>query len=146
MTDVQSLTIDDVYEGQEASFKTTILGQDIEIFARLTGDVSPLHMNQEFAENRGFKARVAHGALLCGYISRLFGVHLPGENCLLQSVKVNFIAPAQEGDEIEVKTMIKQVSHATRTIVAAVSIENVKTGQVLVRGKVQAGFTNSAEE
>jgi 3-hydroxybutyryl-CoA dehydratase len=137
-----SLTLDDITEGQEASFRTTIDRAAVEAFAALTGDVNPLHMDDGFAVGRGFERRVVHGALLGGYVSRLVGVFLPGRNCLLQSMHLKFLKPAYVGDEIEVMAVVSHVSRAVSVMVADIAISRVDDGERLATGQVQTGFTS----
>jgi 3-hydroxybutyryl-CoA dehydratase len=138
----RSLTLADIEEGQRASFRTTIDRASVEAFAALTGDISPLHMDDEFAVGRGFDRRVVHGALLGGYVSRLVGVFLPGRNGLLQSMRLKFLKPAYVGDEIEVVGVVTQVSPAVFVMVADVTITRVADGERLATGQVQTGFTS----
>ena len=138
----RSLTLDDITEGQETSFRTTIDRASVEAFAALTGDINPLHMDDGFAVSRGFERRVVHGALLGGYVSRLVGVFLPGRNCLLQSIRLKFLKPAYVGDEIEVMAIVTQVSRAVAVMVVDVAINRVADGERLATGSVQAGFTS----
>ncbi len=141
---VNTLRFEDIREGMSASFRTVIEAKDIDAFAQLTGDVCPLHVDRDFAQSKGFAKRVVHGALLDGYISRLFGVQMPGANCLLQSTRSNYRAPAFEGDEIEFEVRVKQVSEAAQAVVATTSAVNVANGQQLMTGQVQFGFTDAA--
>jgi len=136
----------EMYEGQSASAVLTVTSADIDAFATLTGDVNPLHMDARFARESGFDRRVAHGMLLCGYVSRIFGMQLPGTRCLIHSVRANFAAPAYEGDTIEVKVTIVQASQALGALVAQFSIVNVATGKQLVRGQAQLGLTRRKVE
>ena len=135
------MTEHEAYEGKTASAVLTITAGDIDAFAALTGDSNPLHMDAEFAQERGFNRRVVHGMLLCGYVSRVFGMELPGQRCLIHSVRANFAAPAYEGDTIEVTVTITQESQDLGALVAKFSIVNVATAIQLVRGQAQLGLT-----
>ena len=111
------------------------------MFARLTGDNSPIHMEDSFAQKRGFKSRVVHGGLLVGCISQLVGVYFPGENSVIQTLDIKFSHPAYIGDILKIYSIIDQVSESMRTIILKLAITNQKTGQVLLKSKVQVGFT-----
>jgi acyl dehydratase len=81
----RSLTLDDITEGQEASFRTTIDRAAVETFAALTGDINPLHVDDGFARRRGFDRRVVHGALLGGMFRDWWGCFsLVGTVCCSQ--------------------------------------------------------------
>jgi len=136
-----NLVFAEVELGQMASMDVTVTTSELDTFAALTGDFSPLHMDTGFARARGFPDRVAHGLLIAGYFSRLFGMELPGRNCILHSVNLRWIAPAVVGDVIRLVATIAQLSEASKTLLAEIRVENRDTGAVLARGKVQAGFT-----
>jgi 3-hydroxybutyryl-CoA dehydratase len=142
--DVNALRLEDIYEGRTASFQVVVSGKDIDTFAQLTGDVSPLHMDNRFAQSRGFPKRLVHGALLDGFVSKLFGVYLPGCTCLLQSIKSSYVSPAFEGDKIQFEAHIKTISEAARAVIATTRVTNVANGDLLMRGQVQFGFTDEA--
>jgi 3-hydroxybutyryl-CoA dehydratase len=143
METVSEFTVNEVYEGQSFSFDVTLSEAMTDSFAHLTGDVSPLHMDQDFATNRGFQGRVVHGALLCGLVSRLIGVHLPGRDCLLHSMNMKYLMPTYINDLIRTKGTIDQVSVAARAMSLQVEIINVKSHLIVAKGKVVIGFTNS---
>jgi len=134
--------IDDFSIGQEFSFSVTINKSDVESFAQLSGDINPLHMDDGFAQQRGFKGRVVHGLLLSGYLSRLVGVYFPGKHALLHSVNINFLSPAYMNDTVHVECIVNQVSLSTQTLILKVVMKNIENNSVLLRAKVQVGFTN----
>jgi len=127
-------------EGQSYSFTKRISAQDVDHFARISGDANPLHMKDSFAQARGFQGRVVHGALLISYISQMIGMHLPGEGCLWQCLNIKFHAPCFIDDTVEIKATVAQVSSAVNTIVLEVSVDNFKTRSNLVKAKVQVGL------
>ncbi len=135
------LRFEDLRVGQSASLEQKITAADVDRFAELTGDRAPLHMDEAFAQSRGFRTRVVHGLLGAGYFSRLFRMPLPGQDCILQSVSLKWVSPAHIGDILRLTATIVQMSEAVAAFVATVIVEDVATGTVLARGKVQAGFT-----
>ena len=78
-----TFALDDLIVGQRAQFDAVITGDDVDAFAALSGDASPLHVDSTFAHERGFADRVVHGAHLVALASRLVGMYLPGRNALL---------------------------------------------------------------
>jgi len=133
-------TINDFSEGQEFSFTQAITSEDIDAFARVSGDLSPVHMSEAFAKECGFQGRVVHGALLVSYISQMVGVHFPGGNCLLNSLNVKFHAPCFEGDTVEIKARVDQISEGVNVMLLGIAIENVKSRTILAKSKVQVSF------
>ena len=141
MVTFSNFQISDVKEGQVFFFEVSISEKMIDDFATLTGDLSPLHMNRDFALVRGFKDRVVHGALLSGLVSRLVGVHLPGSNCLLHSMNMRYLNPTYAGDHILICGKIDHVSVATKAISVQVIITNINSQTIVSKGKVSLGFT-----
>ncbi|MDO8607476.1 MAG: MaoC/PaaZ C-terminal domain-containing protein [Phaeospirillum sp.] len=133
----------DIEIGQSARFEHRVTDDDLDRYAALTGDISPLHMDAHFARSRGFRGRVAHGTFLAGLVSRLFGVHLPGRDCVLHSMSVKWVAPACVGDRVVVVATVTQISVEAAAMAAELTITLAETGAVLAKGKVQAGFTGS---
>src|SRR3546814_18127434 len=106
---VSRFAFEDLRLGQQAAFEATVTEADLDRFAEVSGDVSPLHMDAGFARARGFAGRVAHGAYLTALVSRLVGVHLPGERCLLHSVAMQFRRPVLAGTRVVVPGVVEQL-------------------------------------
>ena len=143
MNSIAKLTLNDIYEGQKSFFQINITSQLLDDFARLSGDINPLHMDAAFASTRGFRDRVVHGALLCGFISKLVGIYLPGENCLLHSINVKFLMPTYVNDTVEVMGVVEQVSLGASIFVLSITIKNLSSSATVARGKVTVGFTST---
>ena len=86
--------------GETASFSKTITETDVSLFAGISGDFNPLHMNEAFARKTAFKKRIAHGALAQGLIAPVLGMKLPGLGTLLVEITCRFKAPTFFGDTI----------------------------------------------
>ena len=140
--EIATFEIEDFFQGKEFSFEKKISSSDVNMFAKLTGDNSPLHMEDQFARERGFKGRVVHGGLLVGCISQLVGVHFPGKNSIIQTLDIKFSHPAYIGDLLKIYSIIDQISESMGTIILKLAITNQNTGQVLLKSKMQVGFTN----
>ena len=122
---IAKYNIKDFSEGQKHSIVRTINQQAVDGFASFSGDVSPLHMDEQFACSRGFAGRVAHGALLISYLSELIGVHFPGENCLFQTLSAKFLSPAYINDTIEISAIVGQISLGANAVMLDFNIRNV---------------------
>ncbi|MGD9971681.1 MAG: MaoC family dehydratase [Desulfatirhabdiaceae bacterium] len=93
-------TIDELTVGQTASFTKTISESDVYLYAGITGDFNPAHVNETYAKNTAFKTRIAHGMLSAGLISGVLGNQLPGPGTIYMQQQVNFRAPVTIGDTI----------------------------------------------
>ena len=124
--------------GQEASFSRTITVEMMESFLHLSGDENPLHADEAFAKENGFPGRVVYGMLTASLYSCLAGVHLPGKNCLLQSVHADFLHPVFIGDTLTVNGKITEKIDSVRQIVIRAVIRN-QDGKKVSRAKIEAG-------
>ena len=97
---MQSKTFDELQVGHSAHFSKTITESDVYIFAGITGDLNPAHVDEEFAKKTFFKTRIAHGMLTAGFISTVVGTLLPGPGSIYIRQEVNFLAPVRIGDTI----------------------------------------------
>ncbi len=136
--------VDDLVIGQRAEFETVLTGDDVDSFARVSGDESPLHMDAAFARERGFPDRVVHGAHLLALASRLVGLYLPGRNALLLALNASFAAPVLPGTCVKVSGVVEQLSGSVRSAVLKLRVIDCNTKATLVRGRLTVGFTNEA--
>jgi 3-oxoacyl-[acyl-carrier protein] reductase len=114
----------DLAEGEIARWSHQISAANVDAFAELSGDVNPLHVEDDFARKHGFRGRVVHGMLLGAYLSRVLGTVLPGPGVVWLSQSTRFVQPAYVGDRIEVVVRIAHKSPALRTLVLEISISN----------------------
>ena len=118
------LSYDDISIGQQESFIIKITASMVEKFSNLSGDLNPLHMDNEFAESSSFKKRIVHGMLLASFFSQLIGMKLPGKNALYFSQTLNFRSPCYIDDEIEIVGKVTEKSDSTQIITVSTSIFN----------------------
>lgn len=123
---------DDLSIGMAASFKRKIDRKTIDCFAHVSGDFNPLHIDVDYARRSGFKDQVVHGMLCSSLFSSLVGMYLPGENCLLTNISVDFLKPVFVDDELTVDGSITQLSLAFKSAKIDATITN-QDGEVCVR-------------
>ena len=141
-TKAKKTSIENIFVGLEYSFVKLIKEEDLEQFCKVSGDYSPLHCSDAFAKERGFSSRVVHGALFASYISRMVGMFLPGENCLLQSLDLKFLSPCYPNNTICVLAVVDQISVAVKSVVLKITISRMDPAVVLAKGKAVVGFTD----
>lgn len=124
---------DEIKIGLEYKFTEKITEKNLDVFANLSGDHNPLHMNENYAKNTQFKRRVSHGMLLASFFSKLVGMYLPGKNALYFSQTLNFQNPCFIDDMITVSGQVLDKSDSTKIITIKTSIYN-QTGACLVDG------------
>lgn len=99
---MNSYTLADISPGLTADFTLEVTAEKMALFYELTGDCSPIHMDEAYAQRRGYPGRVVYGMLGASLFSTLAGVYLPGEHCLLHGVECKFARPVFIGDVLTV--------------------------------------------
>lgn len=122
---LNELSFNEISIGQKESFTIKISESLVEEFSNISGDLNPLHMDDEFAELSSFKKRIVHGMLLASFFSQLVGMKLPGKNALYFSQTLNFRSPCYIDDEIQVVGKVIEKSDSTRIITISTSIFNL---------------------
>ena len=107
-----SYSIDQLSVGQAASFSKTVTESDIYLFAGVTGDVNPAHINEAYASKTFFKGRIAHGMLSAGFISAVLGMQLPGPGTIYLEQHLRFLAPVRPGDTVTAKVEVTELNPA----------------------------------
>jgi 3-hydroxybutyryl-CoA dehydratase len=96
--------------GDKEFFQKTISETDIYLYAGITGDLNPAHINDEYAKNTFFKGRIAHGMLTAGLISAVIGTKLPGPGTIYLAQELKFTAPVRIGDTIKAEAEIAEIN------------------------------------
>ncbi|OIR07924.1 (R)-specific enoyl-CoA hydratase [mine drainage metagenome] len=109
MSDLHGFYFEDLSVGQTASYAKTVTEADVILFAGISGDTNPVHLNEEFASATMFKGRIAHGMLSAGFISTVFGTKLPGPGCIYLSQNLKFKAPVKIGDTVVAKVEVVEL-------------------------------------
>lgn len=125
--------------GLTESFTVTVTEEMMQAFERLTGDCSPIHVDENYAKARGYGGRVVYGMLGASFFSTLAGVYLPGEHCLLHGVECKFARPVFIGDTLTVTGTVVNVSEAVAEAEIKAVITN-QDGKKVTRGVIKAGL------
>lgn len=132
-------TLNELSVGQTERFTHTVTEEDMALFCRLTGDVSPIHMDAAYAAGRGYPGRVVYGMLGASLFSTLAGVYLPGEHCLLHGVEAKFAGPVFVGDTLTVTGEVTEIDDTFSEITVKAVITN-GAGKRVIRGVYKAGL------
>ncbi len=113
----KQLTIHDINTGDRAEYSKTISEANVYGFADITGDFNPLHVDEEYAKQTRFGARISHGALLAGLVSTVVGMKLPGPGALYASQSLSFLKPVFIGDTITASAeVIRKIEDRNRIV------------------------------
>ena len=94
------LYLEDLDVGMSATYAKTVSEADIVLFAGISGDSNPVHVDDDYARDTMFKGRIAHGMLTASFISAVLGTRLPGPGCIYLSQNLRFKAPVRIGDTV----------------------------------------------
>ena len=109
LADLNGYYLEDLTVGMSGIYAKTITDTDIVMFAGISGDTNPVHLNQEYAAATMFKGRIAHGMLSAGFISTVLGTKLPGPGCIYISQNLKFKAPVRVGDTVVARATITEI-------------------------------------
>jgi 3-hydroxybutyryl-CoA dehydratase len=126
-------SITELNVGDNAEFTKTIAESDIYLFAGVTGDLNPAHINEEYAQNTFFKGRIAHGMLLAGFISTVIGCQLPGPGSIYIGQDLKFRAPARIGDTVTAKAVVTEIIEGKNRVILETTCTN-QEGVLLLDG------------
>lgn len=143
--EVKKLNFDSIQVGDAAEITHKITQNDVNLFASLTGDYNPLHVNAEYAKKTPFHKPVVHGMLSASFISTMIGTCLPGEGALWSSQMLEFLRPAFVGDTLSVRSIVIQKSTATQSLVLDTKVSN-QHNQILVSGRSLVKVLESASD
>ena len=133
-------TFDEIKIGQSKEFQITITESMVNDFAKISGDFSPIHMDEIYAKSTSFKKRVVHGMLLASFLSRVDGMYLPGKHALYFSQNIEFRNPCFIDDELTIESKVIDKSISTKILKIESKIFNQENkillygvGRVIVR-------------
>ena len=127
--------IDQLHPGMSASLAKTVTEADIILFAGISTDVNPAHLDEEYCKGTMFGGRIAHGMLSASFISAVLANHLPGPGTIYLSQTLKFKAPVRPGDTVRATVTVKEVNVARNRV----TLDTVCTvaGKVVIEGECQ---------
>jgi phosphotransacetylase/acyl dehydratase len=134
LTIVRNRTFDEIAIGDSASIERTLTSQDIQLFALLSGDVNPQHLDAEFAASTRFHGVIAHGMLGGALISAVLGTRLPGPGTIYLGQTLKFLAPVRVGDTLHVSVTVTERDEAKKRLKLACSCIN-QDGVAVISGE-----------
>lgn len=133
------MKFEDINENLISNHKYQITKQIYENFLQTFGDESPIHIDEEYAIQQGFRSIVMHGSILNGFISHFVGMILPGSTALLQSVNIQFKSPSFLEDFIDIEAKVIQKVESVQVLVLDMQIFNITQNVLVATAKVQVG-------
>ena len=131
-----TICIEDLEIGMRRYLQKQVTDRDIELFAEVSTDRNPVHLDDAYAQDTIFEGRIAHGMLTAGLISAVIGEQLPGHGTVYMSQSLKFMAPVRPGDTVLAEVTVTAIDHSRRRVTlecrCAVGDTTVLKGEALV--------------
>ena len=131
-----TICIEDLEIGMRRRLTKRITDRDIALFAEVSTDRNPVHLDESYAQDTIFQGRIAHGMLTAGLFSAVIGEQLPGHGTVYLGQSLKFMAPVRPGDTVLAEVKVTAIDHAKRRVTlethCAVGNTVVLKGEALV--------------
>ena len=129
---LENYTLEEINIGDTASISKEVTKKDIQVFAIMSGDVNPAHVDEEYANNSMFKKVIAHGIWTGSLISAVLGTKLPGPGAIYMSQSFKFLKPVGIGDTITATVTVTEKDVEKKKITLECACVNQENKKVLV--------------
>lgn len=119
--------------GLKSSLSKKFTGEDVIQFAEISGDVNPVHLDEEYAKNSFFGKRIIHGFLYSSLISAVIANQLPGPGSIYLNQELNFLKPVFWGDKVTAVVTIEKIKE-DKSILFLKTICHKENGDIVVDG------------
>lgn len=135
MSKYKSIYEDEIEVGMKDTFTKKISENDVDEFAKVTGDMNPMHMDDEYAKNTQFGGRIAHGMISAGLISAVLGMKIPGPGAIYLGQTLKFVAPVHFDDELTASAEVIDIVQKKHFKIATLKTEVTnQDGKVVTEG------------
>lgn len=128
------MRFEELQAGQTAEFSKTVTEADVVLFAGVTGDFNPAHLDAAYAEKSSFGGRIAHGMLTASFISTVLAMRLPGPGTIYLSQSLRFLRPVKIGDTVTARVEVAEVIPARRRVRLLTTCSN-EAGERVIDGE-----------
>ncbi|GGH35925.1 3-hydroxybutyryl-CoA dehydratase [Cribrihabitans marinus] len=111
-----TICIEDIEMGMSRDLRKQVTDSDIEMFATVSTDRNPVHLDDDYAQDTIFEGRIAHGMLTAGLISAVIGEQLPGHGTVYLGQTLKFLGPVRPGDMVYAEVRVTDIDIAKRRV------------------------------
>lgn len=130
-----TICIDELEIGMMRHVTKEVTNRDIELFAEVSTDRNPVHLDDDYANDTIFKGRIAHGMLTAGLISAVIGEQLPGHGTIYMGQNLAFLAPVRPGDVVRAEVTVMEIDRAKRRVI--LKTECLVDGEPVLKGEAK---------
>ncbi|MCO6383576.1 MAG: MaoC family dehydratase [Vannielia sp.] len=128
-----TICIEDIEIGMVRHLRKEVTDRDIELFAEVSTDRNPVHLDDAYAQDTIFEGRIAHGMLTAGLISAVIGEQLPGHGTVYLGQSLKFLAPVRPGDVVLAEVEVMEIDHRKRRV--TLDTRCLVEGKVVLKGE-----------
>jgi 3-hydroxybutyryl-CoA dehydratase len=111
-----TICIEDIEIGMMRYVQKVVTDRDIEMFAEVSTDRNPVHLDDAYAQDTIFEGRIAHGMLTAGLVSAVIGEQLPGHGTIYLGQNLKFLGPVRPGDMVRAEVEVIDIEYAKRRV------------------------------
>ncbi|SEW01490.1 3-hydroxybutyryl-CoA dehydratase [Aliiroseovarius sediminilitoris] len=130
-----TICIEELEIGMSRHVTKEVTDRDIEMFAEISTDRNPVHLDDDYANDTIFEGRIAHGMLTAGLISAVIGEQLPGHGTIYMGQSLTFLAPVRPGDTVRAEVTVLDIDHAKRRV--TLKTECLVDGKPVLKGEAK---------
>ncbi|QBY02739.1 MaoC family dehydratase [Rhodophyticola sp. CCM32] len=128
-----TICIEDIEIGMTRHLTKLVTDRDIALFAEVSTDCNPVHLDEDYARDTIFEGRIAHGMLTAGLISAVIGEQLPGHGTVYLGQTLRFMAPVRPGDRVRAEVAVTQIDIAKRRV--TMDTHCAVDGKIVLKGE-----------
>ncbi|MDV2469862.1 MaoC family dehydratase [Acinetobacter chinensis] len=114
---MQTLKIENIKVGDKAGLQRSFSAEEVTAFSRLSGDINPVHLDEEYASNTMFGSRIVHGALASSIFSTIFANTLPGPGCIYLKSENKFLKPVYLNDIVDYQVEVVEINSERKKVI-----------------------------
>ena len=135
----------DLFIGKEEWEHLCFSEVDVEIFSQLTGDVNPIHLEENYAQQTRFGSRIVHGVLVLGVFSKIIGTRMPGLGSIYLEQNVKFLKPIYINQEIYAVVRVSGILEEKSIVCLETDIMNIDKTEYIIRGTAKVLLESKLE-
>ncbi len=136
MRKLENIPFEELAVGTTDSLTRTLTEEDLLLFAKVSGDTNPVHLDEEYAATTQFEGRIAHGMWTASLISCALATRLPGPGGIYLGQEIKFLRPVKVGDTVTVQLEVLEINERRKRATVSTNVIN-QHGKAVIKGKAE---------